>query len=179
MNLIVANMIGGISFIVTLIAYHRKIKKKIFENMIIANVLDVIHYLVLGAYSGFITKVVALIRNFVIVKKEKFKWLSSKLVLVLFIIIYVITGYMTYTNIWSICCILAAIIYLIWCWNGNELQVKKAAFYCYFLWLIYNISVQSYAGITLNVVSIISTYIALMNERKKIKASNKKKQNRK
>lgn len=69
-NIIIANIIGFVAFIVTLIAYHRVTKKKIFENMIFANVLDVIHYLVLGAYSGCITKVVALIRNFVIVKRK-------------------------------------------------------------------------------------------------------------
>lgn len=168
-NIIIANIIGFVAFIVTLIAYHRVTKKKIFENMIFANVLDVIHYLVLGAYSGCITKVVALIRNFVIVKKEKCKWLSSKLILILFIIVYVISGIVSFTNIWSSFCILAAIIYLIWCWNGNELQVKRAAFYCYFLWLIYNLSVQSYAGIISNVVSIISTFIALRNEKRKNK----------
>ena len=157
-NIIIANIIGFVAFIVTLIAYHRATKKKIFESMIIANILDVVHYLVLGAYSGCITKVIALIRNLVIVKKEKYKWLSSKAILVLFIIIYIISGIVTFTNILSILCIIAAIIYLIWCWNGNELQVKRAAFYCYFLWLIYNVSVQSYAGIISNVISIISTY---------------------
>lgn len=166
-NIIIANIIGFVAFIVTLIAYHRATKKKIFESMIIANILDVVHYLVLGAYSGCITKVIALIRNLVIVKKEKYKWLSSKAILVLFIIIYIISGIVTFTNILSILCIIAAIIYLIWCWNGNELQVKRAAFYCYFLWLIYNVSVQSYAGIISNVISIISTCIALINERKK------------
>lgn len=166
MNVIIANLIGFVAFIVSLIAYHRATKEKIFENMIISNILDVIHYIILGAYSGSITKVIALIRNVVIVKKEKCKWLSSDIILILFIIIYVISGIVTFTNIWSIFCILAAIIYLMWCWNGNELQVKKAAFYCYFLWLIYNISVQSYAGITSNIVSIVSTYIALINEMK-------------
>lgn len=169
MNLIIANIIGFIAFVVTLIAYHRATKKKIFENMIFANNLDVIHYLVLGAYSGCITKVIALIRNFVIIKKEKYEWLSSKVILILFIILYVVSGILSFTNIFSIFCIVAAIIYLIWCWNGNELQVKRAAFYCYFLWLIYNSSVQLYAGIISNVVSIISTFIALRNEKRNIK----------
>lgn len=60
---------------------------------------------------------------------------------------------------------MVAIIYIILCWNGNELQVKKSAFFCYFLWLIYNISVQSYAGIVSNIISIISTFIALKLEK--------------
>lgn len=166
MKLIIANIIGFIAFIVSLIAYHRKTKKEIFENMVITNVLDIIHYLLLSAYSGCFTKIIALIRNIVIIKKERIQWLSSNYCLILFIIIYIISGIFTFTNIWSIFCIMAAIIYIILCWNGNELQVKKSAFFCYFLWLIYNISVQSYAGIVSNIISIISTFIALKLEKR-------------
>lgn len=58
-------------------------------------------------------------------------------------------------------------IYLYFVWNGNELVVKKVAFYCYFLWLAYNIFVFSIAGIISNSVSIISTFIAMYNEKNK------------
>lgn len=57
-------------------------------------------------------------------------------------------------------------IYLYFVWDGNELKVKRIAFYCYFLWLIYNICVFSIAGIISNCVSIISTFIAVYNEKK-------------
>ena len=69
-------------------------------------------------------------------------------------------------NIYSILPIIAAMIYLYFVWNGNELKVKKCAFYCYFLWLVYNICVFSIAGITSNIVSIISTFIAVYNEKR-------------
>jgi len=42
-------------------------------------------------------------------------------------------------------------------WNGNELQVKKIAFLCYFFWLAYNISVLSIVGIASNIIALIST----------------------
>ena len=81
-------------------------------------------------------------------------------------VIYLISGIVTYQNIYSILPILAAMIYLHFVWNGNELKVKKVAFYCYFLWLIYNICVFSIAGIITNIVAIISTFIAIYNEKK-------------
>ena len=166
---IVSQIAGFIAFILSLIAYHQKKKKKIFQTMTIANILDIIHYILLGAYSGCITKVIALIRNEIIIIKEKNKKFNSKIILIILFAIYLVSGILTYKNLYSILPILAAMIYLYFIWNGNELKVKKVAFYCYFLWLIYNICVFSIAGITSNVVSIISTFIAVYNEKNQVR----------
>lgn len=166
---ILSQIAGFISFILSLIAYHQKKKKNIFQTMTIANVLDIIHYILLGAYSGCITKAIALIRNEIIIIKEKNKNLNTNVVLIVLFITYLVSGILTYKNIYSVLPILAAMIYLYFVWNGNELKVKKVAFYCYFLWLIYNICVFSIAGIVSNIVSIISTFIAVYNEKKRKK----------
>ena len=166
---LISQIVGFIAFVVSLFAYHRKEKSKIFKTMILANILDIIHYFLLNAYSGSITKVIALIRNKIIIDKENNKKLNSKMVLILLFIIYLISGIVTYKNIYSVLPIFAAMIYLYFVWNGNELKVKRCAFYCYFLWLIYNICVFSIAGITSNTISIISTIIAVINEKKRNK----------
>ena len=166
---ITSQIVGFIAFVISLIAFHMKEKRKIFKTLIAGNVLDIIHYFLLGAYSGCITKVIALIRNEIIVLKEKNKKLDNYIVLIALAIVYIIAGVLTYKNIYSILTIIAAIIYLLFIWNGNELKVKKTAFYCYFLWLIYNICVLSIAGIVSNSVAIISAFIAMHNEYKKAK----------
>lgn len=165
-NYVVSQIVGFFAFIISLFAYHQKKKKKIFQTMTIANVLDIIHYIFLGAFSGCVTKVIALIRNEIIVFKEKNKKFNNNIVLIAMFIIYLVSGILTYKNIYSILPIIAAMIYLYFVWNGNELKVKKAAFYCYFLWLIYNICVLSIAGIISNIVSIVSSFIAVYNEKK-------------
>ena len=90
--------------------------------------------------------------------------------MILFIIVYVIATIFAYNNILSILPLLAAMIYIICIWNGNEIKIKKAAFFCYFLWLVYNIFVLSISGIVSNVISILSTFIAVLN----VKKGNKK-----
>ena len=167
MNIIyvISQVAWFIAFILSLIAYHRKKKSTIFQTMMVANILDIIHYILLGAYSGCITKIIALVRNEIIIVKEKNKKFNNNIVLIALFIIYLVSGILTYKNIYSILPIFAAMIYLYFVWNGNELKVKKCAFYCYFLWLIYNICVFSIAGITSNIVSIISTFIAVYNEK--------------
>lgn len=164
---IIAQIIGFLAFIISLIAYHRKKKSKILSSMVISNILNWVHYLLLGAYSGCVTKVMAIIRDSFIIAKGKNKKLSSYWFLALFIIAYIVCSIVTYKGILSLFPLIAAIIYIVPIWNGNEKTIKKTAFFCYFLWLGYNIFVFSIAGIVANVVSIISTFIAMINENKK------------
>lgn len=137
--------------------------------MCITNILDITHYFFLNAYSGLVTKVMALIRNIFILGKEDNKKLKSNIFLILFIIVYIILAIITFKNIYSILPFVATIIYMIAVWNGNELQIKKIAFLCYFFCLVYNISVFSVMGIISNIVALISTYIAYFNYKKEIK----------
>ena len=166
---IISQLVGFIAFVISLTAYHRKEKKKIFQTMMVCNVLDIIHYFLLRAYSGCITKAMALIRNEIIIAKEKNKKINNTIVLIIIAVAYLASGILTFKSIYSILPILAALIYLFFVWNGDELKVKKVAFYCYFLWLTYNIFVFSIAGIVSNIVAIISTFVAMKNEKEKVK----------
>lgn len=170
---IIAQIIGFIAFVISLIAYHRNKKEKILGNMIISNVLNLIHYLLLGAYSGCATKVMAIARDSFIIIKKKNKRLSSNIFLVIFILLYIVVGIFTYNGILSIFPIIAATIYIIPVWNGNEKIIKKTAFFCYFLWLIYNVFVFSIAGIISNAISIISTFIPIKNTKSEEKFERK------
>ena len=163
MIFIIAQIIGFIAFFVSLIAYHKKKKEKILGSMIISNSLNLIHYVLLDALSGGATKVLAILRDITIISKEKHKFLSSNLILVLFIIMYIVIGIIFYSSFWSILPILSAIIYTIPLWNGNELTVKKSAYLSRIFWLIYNIIVLSISGIVADTVFIISTFIAYKN----------------
>lgn len=155
--------------IISLYSYHFKTKRDIFKCMCVANVLDIVHYFFLDAYSGILTKVMALIRNIFILKKENNELLKANIFLVLFIIGYVILAFISFKNIYSLLLFISAIIYMCVVWNGNELQIKRIAFFCYFFWLVYNISIYSVVGIVSSIAGLVSTYIAYINYRKVVR----------
>ena len=95
---IIAQILGFIAFLVSLYAYHRVNKKDILLCMVLSNVINLVHYLILGAYSGCITKTLAIFRDAFIVLKEKNKRLSSVLFLIIFILIYILVSIYTFTN---------------------------------------------------------------------------------
>lgn len=155
--------------IISLYSYHLKTKKSIFKCMCVANVLDIIHYFFLNASSGVLTKFIALIRNVFILKKEDNEILKSNVFLVLFVITYVVFAFISFKGIYSLLPFISAIIYMCVVWNGNELQIKRIAFFCYFFWLVYNVSIYSIVGIVSSIVGLISTYIAYIRFRKVVK----------
>ena len=65
---IASQIIETIALVITLYSYHLKTKKSIFKGMCVANILDITHYFFLNAYSGLVTKVMALVRNIFILK---------------------------------------------------------------------------------------------------------------
>lgn len=164
---IVSQVIGFAAFAISILAYHKNKKEKILGSMVVSNILNLIHYLLLGAYTGFITKIIAIFRDSFIILKDKNKKYNKSIFLYIFIIIYITVSIITYKNIWSLFPLVAAIIYLIPIWNGNKKMVKQTALFCYFLWLAYNIFIFSLAGIISNIVSIISTGIAVYGEKNK------------
>lgn len=163
---LISQIFGTIALIITLYAYHLKTKKGIFKTMCIANIMDIIHYILLNAYSGCGIKTIAFFRNIFIIKKESNQKLNKTIYLIIFLSIYVLLGIFTYQNIYSLLPIFAALLYMVVIWNGNEKKVKKIAFICYFLWLAYNIAVHSISGVISNIISLISTYIAYKNAKR-------------
>ncbi|HCC04568.1 MAG TPA: hypothetical protein DEP51_06965 [Clostridiales bacterium] len=72
-KVIIANAIGFIAFIISLIAFHKKEKKNIFKYTLISNTLSLIQYVFLNAYSGIATKIIAILRDLSMVKQEKYQ----------------------------------------------------------------------------------------------------------
>ena len=131
---IIAQIIGLLAFFFSLFAYHKNQKKKILKNMILSNALKLIHYLLLGAHSGLLTKILSIIRDVFIIEKEKHKTLDSNLFLILFIIFYLIIAVISYQDILTLFPIIAAMIYLVPIWNGSTKTLKKTALFTYVLW---------------------------------------------
>ena len=163
---IIAQIIGFVAFLVSLSTYHKKSKTGILNNALISNSLKLIHYLLLGAYSGCVTKVIAIVRDVFIIMKVKYSYLNSKVFLYLFVLLYIIVSVITFDVIISLLPILAALSYIVVIWDGDVDKIRKVALIGYLLWLGYDFFVFSIGGILSNVVSILSVGVAIYNDKR-------------
>ena len=162
---IISQIFGFTAFVFSFFAYHRKKKEQILNFMLIHNILNFFQYILLHAYSGCIIKIIAILRDIFIIKKKDNQKLSSPIFLFIFILLYLVVAFFTYDGILSLFPILSATLYLIPIWNGDEKTIRITGIATTLLWLIYNIFVHSIAGIAENTLFIISTGIALYNNR--------------
>ena len=119
----------------------------------------------LQAYTGCITIIISIIRNIIALKKKN---KNENIILAIFIILYIVMGIITYNSIFSILPIIASIIYVIGIGNGNENIIRKTGLINMYLWLIYSISTFAVAGAIQNIILIISTHIAIRNNREEV-----------
>ena len=164
---IFAQIIGMIALFISLKAYHKKDKESILDSLIVSNCLNFVHYIMLGAPGGYCTKALAIIRDSFVLEKRKHPRLTGIIYLYIFIFIYLVFMYLSYTGIISILPFIASMYYLIGIWEADELRFKKVALYSFVPWLIYNICVLSISGVISNMLSIISTEIAIKHHKKK------------
>lgn len=163
---IISQIFASLAFLFSLIAYHQRRKKKIMICMVISNILNSCHYFFLNSYSACMIKIVGVTRDSFMTIKDNQKTLNKHIYLYLFLLIYIIMTILTYKNITSLLPFLAATLYLSIIWDGNELEVKQISYITYFIWLAYNICVLSIIGISANIISLISSYIAYKREKK-------------
>jgi len=171
MNVVIANIIGMIVLIISTISWWKKTKEKVLKLQIVSNTIAILQYVLLipsGGFSGILIKIVAICRDVINIKKEKYKFLNSKNIFIILLAIYFIIGIVTFKNIISIFSVLAAVSYTILMWPDNVKAVRIASVVSTIFWIIYNIGVQAYVAAISNTIILISSTFALINgERKK------------
>lgn len=93
----------------------------------------------------------------------------SIIILLIFEIIAVVSGIMSWQNIWSIIPIIVTVIYTYGLWQDNVKVIRIATGIAGFGWAIYDIIVMAYVGAIQEASQLISAIIALFRNRKDIK----------
>lgn len=162
---ILAQIIGGIVLILTVISVQFKTKEKILMCQIIANVLVSIQYFLLDALTGGVVAIINVIRCVIFYFYKKKNMKPSIVFLGVFIIVAVVSGILTWQSIYSIIPIIAAIVFTYGLWQDNIKITRICTAITAGNWSIYNIIVKAYAGAIQSVAECISAIIAMIRHR--------------
>lgn len=156
---ILGTIVGFMAFIISIYSVRKNKLEKFFLFQMLSNFLYIFHYLLISGKSAMYTKIISILRDFIQILKQKYKWLNN--ILFLFIIIYILIIYFTYSNFISILPILSALIYTIFIWNSDIKRIKLIFFICEIFWFIYNIYILSIPGIISKGLSLLNTLYVL------------------
>lgn len=164
MIFILAQICGIIALILTVISVQFKTKEKIVMCMIFANLVVAIQYFLLNAITGGVISILNTIRCIVFYYYKKKDKKPSIMVLLIFEIIAIISGIISWQNIWSLIPILVTVIYTYGLWQDNVNIIRITTGIAGLGWAIYNIIVMAYVGAIQEIAQLVSSIISLVKK---------------
>jgi len=171
---ILIQLLGLIALVSWVSSVQLRKKSSILQCQILASVFYCLHYALLHATSAAAVSVVSIFRLLTIYLIERTGRKVSVWVLVLFIIILIGVGTLTYSGFLSTIPIIITILYTYGTWQPNTKMLRIIFFICGWMWIYFNYSVGSYILIIGNALEIISSTVSFFRFGIIKKASKKK-----
>lgn len=156
-----AQIIGFIAFGIFAISFWTRDKNKLLLIQSLAAVIYIIHYFCLNAFSGVTINIIGIFRG-IIFSRDKLSNKHKDIAMFSMILLYILSAIISFQNIFSILPVIAEVTNTVLLNKTSTKKIRIGSIVISILWLIYNISVGSYAGIVTNVIFIVSTIIAII-----------------
>lgn len=173
---IISQVLVIIAMILLAITFFIKNKALILVLSGTACLLYAIQYLLIGAYTGMALDLVAAVRAvwfFICENKSKTTRFVS---LIIVAVILVVLGFITFSNLFDLLIICAAVVYTYSLWQKNIIVYRYLALSSNASWLIYNAYHNTVFGIVcegimcvVGICGIINFYITQKREKTKLK----------
>ncbi len=156
---------GVLGILINIIIYQQQSKKSILFFKLLSDVIWMVHFLLISAFSGAAVAFVGIIREsvFLFVEKKREKWF------VLFLAVSFISSYLTYKNMFSILPAVASAFSVISFWQKNPLTTKYLSFPIATCMGVYGFASGSVSGVCNEVLTVISSLISIVFHRKEMK----------
>lgn len=155
-----AQIIGGIALLLTVYTWNRKSRSEILITQCISSVAYIIHYVLLGAFTGAIMNALVIGRNLTFDLKHKKDWAKHPGLLLGFIFILCLGGALSWQGPVSILGTLGTIVGTYGMWQNNPWKMRLYIFIACVIWVPYTIVVHSYSGLVSQLVAMIAILIA-------------------
>lgn len=158
---VIAQIIGVLAFILSAISFQAKSFKMINILKIISQIMFTVQYLMLGAFTAMFMNMFSFVRGFVYIDLEK-KNKSTILAQIVFSIIFISLGILTWDGIIGILAIMGTVIQTIAFGNTKPSNIRLINLPTCFMWMAYNLHYSSVGGLCSDIFSLISIIIGII-----------------
>jgi len=154
-------LIGLLGFCILVLSFYKRETVKILTYQITSNFAYTVHYFLLGGLSGAFCSLIGIIRNIVLIKLK-----NSKLIIPIFILLYLIVTILFFEGIYSLFPMIANSTYLIMITYKEKRKLLIGAIISSVLWILYSAFVSSYVSIITESILLISNTVQLIKIKK-------------
>lgn len=166
MRFCIAQICGIIVLLSMLIGVHFKTKEKILLSSVLANIAAIFQYFLLSAMIGVLTSILNTVRCLVFYQYKKKDLQPSLLVLLIFEIITIVMGVLTWQDVFSVLPIIGTVIYTYGLWQDNVTIIRITSAVVGVSWLAYDVMVGAIVDFVQKSSQTISSIIALIRNKK-------------
>lgn len=154
-------LIGLLGFCILVLSFYKKEAITILTYQITSNFAYTVHYFLLGGLSGAFCSLIGIIRNIVLIKSN-----NKKIIIPIFILLYLIVTILFYEGIYSLFPMIANSAYLIALTYKKKKPLLFGAIINSILWILYSIFVSSYVSVVTESILIVSNTIQIIRLKK-------------
>lgn len=158
----ISQLFAACSLIATILCTWQKKRKKILMYLLLDSIFLTLSYSCLRAYTGAITNFICIFRNIVFYKKENNKIINQKYTPLFFALLHIMIGIIFFNSINSILPIIGSVIFCITAWQDNPRIVRFGTMLMVFMWLVYDITINSYVSIITETLAFLSAILAIV-----------------
>lgn len=158
---IAAQLVGFAGAVTYFLVFQMKKRKNILGLNVLAASIFVLHFFLLGAYTGAAMNVVCALRCVIYYYNDK-KWAKSKIWLAVFIGVSVVLGVLTWSDTYSVLPLASMIITSVSFWLKNEKHIRLLTLPSPPCWIIYNIHNGSVSGMVTDFIILVSIIISIV-----------------
>ncbi len=161
---VAAQCVGFVAMGVALFIYTFRDRRKILLSKMVADLLWVGHYGLLGAFSGSLINAVNAVREAVFYHKDHRAWARHIAWPILFLAANAACTLLSWQGPLSLLPMLGSSLNIIGLWCSSPTKLRLISLPAQTLWEIYSIAVGAIPSIIVNAISITSILIALSRD---------------
>lgn len=154
-----AQLLGGIAVLIQVATYQRNVRNHILLGVMSAQILFVVHFILLGGYTGAAVNAIGATRNLLFAKAKRLK--KTHGLLWTFLLVQLLVSVLTWSGPISILALLGAWFSTLAYWQDEPRMIRRIIIFMPLVWLGYNFAIKSYVGMAANLFVFASTAIAI------------------
>lgn len=158
---IVAQFFGVLVIVANILSMQMKSKKQIILMFILANLFSAINFILLESYSGAIICSFAIIQTLINKIFENKEQKVPKLVILVYIVISIILGAITFNSFIDIIPIICSILYTMSIIQDKEKNIRRISLANIILWIFYDIVCKAYTAAISDLLMTLSTLVGM------------------
>lgn len=154
--------IGFLGLIFFVCSYQTKSNRFLFLCQLIGCIIFTIQMCLLGAFSGAMGLLINILRNLLLLKLDRWKWVKSKVTLAGVIGLLLMTTIYTWAGFISLLPLMSVAITSIGYWTNNAQKIRLSQLFGSPCTLLYDVLINSWGGAISETITLISIIVSIL-----------------